>query len=550
MIWVGRVYNFEHPLLGQCLIHHRHTNTNITTLIIMGILNIGLVTSAVYLLGAWAAYLVLLVFYRLHLHPLRRFPGPKKAAATGWYSAYWDLYVGGQMAKHLVDLHKEYGPIVRFEPNHLHFSSPEVYSTIYSSTSKLTKDPNLYLSFGAPESVFTLLDPAIARTRREVISPMFSRRMVLSLQPLISGKIRKLCDKLSGYADRDEAADIVSGFRSASIDIITQYCYNECLDSLDVEGFKHDIVLTIKATSQSFWFVKYFSLADWILTLPTKVTLRLLPELKGFVDLRESIEEQVKRYMKNPSLLEKSSHPTVYHRFLDPEVKGGIPSASSLSDEAQNLFFAGSDTVGTTLGFGTYYILATPGLQEKLFAEICEVWPVLEEEPTYEHLEKSAYLTAVIKESLRISHGTVAPLSRVVPASGMTIQDQPIPGGTVVSMDAPTLHLNPTIFPSPDTFLPARWLDSNAKDLENVQQRTASMYWIKVTTPPNISSLDFPGANDDSLAWAELYIAFATVFRRFEMAVWETSKEDMEWIDCFTPCSKGELKVKFKIRRE
>jgi len=75
----------------------------------MGSLNFGLVRSAVYLFGAWVAYLAVLAFYRLYLHPLRRFPGPKLAAATGWYAGYWDLHMGGQMVKHLVDLHKEYG---------------------------------------------------------------------------------------------------------------------------------------------------------------------------------------------------------------------------------------------------------------------------------------------------------------------------------------------------------------------------------------------------------------------------------------------------------
>ncbi|PUU78750.1 cytochrome P450 [Tuber borchii] len=501
----------------------------------MGSLNFGLVRSAVYLLGAWVAYLALLVFYRLYLHPLRRFPGPKLAAATGWYAGYWDLHMGGQMVKHLADLHKEYGPIVRSEPNQLHFSSPEAYSTIYSPTSKLTKDPALYHSFGASESVFTFLDPTTVRARRKVIGPMFSRRAVLSLQPLINGKIRKLCDILSGYADRDEAADIASGFHCAAIDIISQYCYSECLDSLDVEGFKHGVLVYAKATSETFWTIKYFPLVEWLLSLPRSVSLRLVPELKGFLAFRDTIEEQVNRYTKNPSLLEKSSHTSVYQRFLDPQVKGGTPSFSSLVDEAQNLFFAGSDTVSGALTFGTYHILATPGLQEKLFAEICRMWPVLGEEPTYEQLEKSMYLTAIIKESLRLSHGTVSPLPRIVPASGMTIQDQPIPGGTVVSMDAPTIHLNPTIFPSPDTFLPARWLDSGAKDLDK--------HLVAFSRGPRSCI----GSN---LAWAELYIAFAAVFRRFDMVLWETSKEDMEWMDCFVPHTKGDLKVKFKVRKE
>jgi len=116
---------------------------------------------------------------------------------------------------------------------------------------------------------------------------MFSRRAVLSLQPLISEKIRKLCDKLSGYADRDEAADIPAGFHCAAIDIISQYCFNECLDSLDVEGFKHGVLLYAKAISETFWIIKYFPIVEWLLALPRSVSLRLVPELEGFLAYRD-----------------------------------------------------------------------------------------------------------------------------------------------------------------------------------------------------------------------------------------------------------------------
>jgi len=116
---------------------------------------------------------------------------------------------------------------------------------------------------------------------------MFSRRAVLSLQPLISEKIRKLCDKLSGYVDRDEAADIATGFHCAAIDIISQYCLNECPDSLDVEGFKYGVLLYAKAIRETFWILKYFPIAGWLLALPKSVSLRLVPELEGFLAHRD-----------------------------------------------------------------------------------------------------------------------------------------------------------------------------------------------------------------------------------------------------------------------
>jgi len=54
---------------------------------------------------------VLLVAYRLGLHPLASFPGPKLAAATGLYRAYYDLWHkgGGEIVHHLEVLHTVYG---------------------------------------------------------------------------------------------------------------------------------------------------------------------------------------------------------------------------------------------------------------------------------------------------------------------------------------------------------------------------------------------------------------------------------------------------------
>lgn len=62
--------------------------------------------------GAGTAVVVLLsslVFYRLFLHPLAVFPGPKLAAVTRWYEGYYDVIQNGQYTFKIKELHQKYG---------------------------------------------------------------------------------------------------------------------------------------------------------------------------------------------------------------------------------------------------------------------------------------------------------------------------------------------------------------------------------------------------------------------------------------------------------
>lgn len=62
---------------------------------------------------AAVVYFTSLAFYRLFLHSLARFPGPKLAAITRYYEAYYDIVRNGQYTFKIADMHKKYGRILR-----------------------------------------------------------------------------------------------------------------------------------------------------------------------------------------------------------------------------------------------------------------------------------------------------------------------------------------------------------------------------------------------------------------------------------------------------
>lgn len=70
------------------------------------------VLSPTKVVAALVAYLGSLAFYRLFLHPLARFPGPRLAAITRYYEGYFDIVQNGQYTFKIAELHKKYGETV------------------------------------------------------------------------------------------------------------------------------------------------------------------------------------------------------------------------------------------------------------------------------------------------------------------------------------------------------------------------------------------------------------------------------------------------------
>lgn len=174
---------------------------------------------------------------------------------------------------------------------------------------------------------------------------------------------------------------------------------------------------------------------------------------------------------------------------------------------------------------GVHHILRNPEVQQRLVDEVCTAWPVLDQAPSYEVIEKLPYLTAVIKETLRMALPLPAGLPRVVPSSGAVISGVEIPGGTVVSQSALFVSFSEEIFARPCQFLPDRWLQPESKALEN---------WLVAFSKGPRSCL---GIN---LAYCELYLALAYLFRRFDVREDPSKPADLKWSEHFLPLFEGQ----------
>jgi cytochrome P450 len=320
-----------------------------------------------------------------------------------------------------------------------------------------------------------------------------------------------------------KSSDLLFAFRCFAVDNITAFCFATSVNAIDEPEFAAPIVTAMDVSLPTFHLFKHFPLfRKTIFSLPPWLAIRASPETAGLTHLQVVLGKQVQDVMASPESLKDAEHPTIYTRLLDPEAYKGnpMPDATALYEEAQTMMFAGGVTVGDALMTGHFHVLDQPALYQRLREEVKTVWPEIDSPPSCEAFETLPVLTATIKEALRLSPGACSPLLRIVPASGATISGKSIPGGTIVGMSAVLVHMSSEVFADPETFNPDRWLGKDAKSLEK---------WFCAFSKGPRSCL---GLN---LAWCELYIAFATMLRRFDMKLDGTTREDLVWRDCFTP---------------
>jgi len=128
------------------------------------------------------------------------------------------------------------------------------------------------------------------------------------------------------------------------------------------------------------------------------------------------------------------SRPTIFHTIISPsgaEEDYQPPPVEHMVDEAYGLTGAASDTAGNVMCVCTFHVLQNPEIRSKLLAELADAFRG--SNPTaqldYQTLEHLPYLTAVIKEGLRMAYGVIHPLPRVVAEDGVVFDGFHIPRG-------------------------------------------------------------------------------------------------------------------------
>jgi len=386
----------------------------------------------------------------------------------------------------------------------------------------------VYGAFDMDQSSACFIKYEDAKPRRDVLSPMFSRSSILKMQNLIQERVNVLCDALTEQHATGKSSNLYLGFRCFATDVLMLFCYNKSLEATRARDFEAEIVVGLESMLPILSLCKYSSFLVRLLHyFPAWLAKKSgSPVLSALFRLRELLAAQVDSILRDPTQLTLTPHQIIYHALLSPEANKGrpLPSRQSLLDEAFILLGAGADSTGVVLTVIAYYVLQNPQVRQRLEAELREAWPVLEEIPRYEVLEKLPYLAAVTKEGLRMFPGVIGH-PRVVPRQGAVISGAFIPGGTVVGQSFCYVHRSPLMYERPEVFLPERWLGPEAKACESALSAFSK------------GPRSCFGVN---LAYAEIHMGIANVFRRFELRLDEARPASLAIKEHFVPLFIGE----------
>ncbi|KAF7333641.1 hypothetical protein MSAN_02407100 [Mycena sanguinolenta] len=499
-----------------------------------------------------------IITYRIcPLHPLWKYPGPMACKI----SKIWLTFVGSRGKLHLYvkELHEKHGPVIRIGPNELSITDVSLLPSILGS-SGMPKGPRMmpFTMLDSSDSFSEVWDGRIiiSRTdRKKATVKNAARGALINARDLkVHAESRKTWNRafipaaIKGYepmlirrvAQLVEALDARTG---TSVDL-SQWLSFFSFDFMGDIAFGGGFELMREGDKDGLWHIMERGLYLPALTQQIPWVIGFIPYF-SMAGKRE--KDALGKFASDQAmrrLREGSVHNDLFYYLMDAKPADSKPQPLPLVvSNAVLAIIAGSDTSATVLSNIFFFLLSHPESYKRLRLEIDETFP-LGKEPTEPALLSSLpYLTAVIKESLRLFPPVATSLQRapmVGTGSKVLSESFVIPEGTSVVVPPYTIHRDPRNFsPSPDKYIPDRWLAKD-NDPEFVTNDDAFI-------PFSMGPANCVGKN---LAMLEIRMVVAHIMQAFELQFsdgYDTQRWEEDMKDYFV-MQKGSLPINLTRR--
>ncbi|PQE29342.1 cytochrome P450 protein [Rutstroemia sp. NJR-2017a WRK4] len=438
-----------------------------------------LTTNPIATLSIASIFLVLCqCVYRCTFHPLAHIPGPLLAKLTSLW-LYYHAYIGDE-ATVIHEAHKRYGPLVRVSPREVDIADADAIAPIYISKGGFPKAP-CYANFDIDghKTIFSTEETEYRAPRAKSVMPLFSTKSIKDNEAAIYSCVDDMVRRMQEEARTAAPVNILNLTRSLALDVVSTHLFRENYNGTSEKGGRLSasaFVDAYVAVGRFFYLSNtVFSWLSWTID-------------KYFSDERTEISMGVvDKFVRK--LVE--STPKDAQNYPGRMLNLGL-SKSEVMAQCKDLMFAGTDSTG----------------------------------PRKQDIQGLPYLSAVVKEGLRISMANPTRLPHIVPPGGWAFKSTYFPPGSIVGCSAYELHFNPDAFPSPFKFHPERWLEGEVTS-------EANKHWFAFGAGSRACIAR-------NLATIELYMALERLVQSDVLHRAKVCQDEVELYEWFNASVKGE----------
>ena len=346
------------------------------------------------------------------------------------------------------------------------------------------------------------------RAVRKVYATAFQSRHLKAEFP----SIKKLIDAAASIIEEKRMlgpVDCQELFVRLTLDAIGEVALEKNLGGLDRSQDIYELILSAGYISQEQYFNPLKTLFCW-----------LFPNSKEARRRRSVIERMTAEWDRLTAEIVVRDDPedgrepvwNGLRKLKDPET-GKLIERRTMLAEVGGIVLGGMDTTGHQLGWIFALLAAHPKVTDKLLQELGEhgLYGEDAKDLQFEDLADLTYLTAVIKEGMRIAHIIPGSLLRSVPRD-MTILGYRVAKGTIITNPGDQTFSTVEMWGDPDVFRPERWLTG-----EDMSQ----MYCMPFSVGPRDCS-------GQRLAMLEMRVVIVELIKRYRFSMTTSYKELMQ----------------------
>ncbi|KAK7720883.1 hypothetical protein SLS63_009666 [Diaporthe eres] len=427
-----------------------------------------------------AAAVVTNIVYNAYLHPLRNVPGPFLAGVTElWRTA---KYASGQWHQDILDLHHQYGPVVRVSPNEVSFVDQTALEQVYGHATGTKK---FFNTTNVKEHAFL----------RKRVTAAYSKSAIMSQETQVQQVLDHLWQRFRQIANSGQTIDLQVWTNYLAFDVVSQLGMGGPIGFID-DGDKHGIM---SAVHQIFYVAAsggYLPGQMMFLQWPSVQAIAdFLGGAQGFKRFQVWSSQQVKSRMAEGDTQKdsKRGRDLLDHFISMKEPDGRQATEPSVMAEVGNLIGAGADTAAVGMAVVLGQLVEHPDDLARLRREVDEAYEALAKtsgegsaELSLREMEGLPFLSACVQEATRLCPSIVWQLPREAPETGITIAGHYIPPGATLGMSPMAHNRSREIFgDDADEWRPQRWLPEGdqveGKATKSERQRRMDKFNVTVS---------------------------------------------------------------------